>query len=124
MGGDEFTILLPNTSNLDGAAVSAKKILTAINVLSVEPKNQARVVELLSQASDVLAKTQPGFISANIHRALDGTKVVNYVQWRSQQDFEAVFQNNGFMRLYSQVKELSNPEPRVYEIVHASHGSL
>lgn len=31
MGGDEFTILLPNTSNLDGAAVSAKKILTAIN---------------------------------------------------------------------------------------------
>ncbi len=31
MGGDEFTILLPNTANLDGAAVSAKKILSAIN---------------------------------------------------------------------------------------------
>jgi len=65
------------------------KILTAINVLSVEPKDQARVVELLSRASDILAETQAGFISANIHRGLEGTKVVNYVQWRSKQDFES-----------------------------------
>ena len=31
MGGDEFTILLPNTMNLNGATVVAKKILSAIN---------------------------------------------------------------------------------------------
>ena len=30
MGGDEFTILLPNTPNLDGAQILAKKILAAI----------------------------------------------------------------------------------------------
>ena len=30
MGGDEFTILLPNTPNLDGAQILAKKILTAV----------------------------------------------------------------------------------------------
>lgn len=30
MGGDEFTILLPNTPSLDGAQILAKKILTAI----------------------------------------------------------------------------------------------
>ena len=100
------------------------QILTAINVLSVEPKDQVRVVELLSRASDVLAKTQAGFISANIHRGLDGTKVVNYVQWRSKQDFESVFHNADFMQLYSQIKELARPEPHSYEIVHAAHGSL
>jgi hypothetical protein len=38
------------------------KILTAVNVLSVEPKDQAQVVELLSRASDILAETQPGFM--------------------------------------------------------------
>ena len=31
----------------------------------------------------------PGFISASIHRSLDGTKVINYAQWRSQADFAA-----------------------------------
>ncbi len=100
------------------------QILTAINVLSVEPKNQARVVKLLSLASDVLAKNQPGFISANVHRGLDGTKVVNYVQWRSKKDFESVFHNADFMQLYSQIKALASPEPNAYEIVHAAHGTL
>jgi len=68
------------------------KILTAINVLSMEPRDQGRVV--------------------------------NYVQWRSKQDFESVFHNPGFMQLYIQVKELARPEPNAYEIVHAAHSAL
>ena len=100
------------------------KILTAINVISVLPKDQARVVELLSRASDVLGKTQAGFISANIHRSHDGTKVVNYVQWRSKQDFDSVFSNAEFMELYGQVKGLGQPDPHTYEVVHAVYGAL
>jgi len=99
-------------------------IVTAINVISVEPKNQARVVELLSRASDILGKTQSGFISANIHRGLDGTKVVNYVQWCSKDAFQSVFDNKEFIRLYSQIKELGHPEPNTYEIVYAVRGTL
>ena len=38
-------------------------------------------------------RQQPGFISANIHRSLDGTKVTNYAQWRSVEDFEAMLKN-------------------------------
>jgi hypothetical protein len=29
-------------------------------------------------------------MSASIHRSLDGTKVVNYAQWRSKNDFDAM----------------------------------
>jgi hypothetical protein len=32
----------------------------------------------------------PGYVSANIHRSLDGTKVVNYAQWRRVEDYEAM----------------------------------
>ena len=32
MGGDEFIILLPTTSNLDGAIISAKKIISAMSI--------------------------------------------------------------------------------------------
>lgn len=103
--------------------VPGAQIVTAINVISVEPNKQTRVVELLCRASDLLGKTQPGFISANIHRGLDGTKVVNYVQWRSKEAFESVFGNKDFMQLYSEIKELSRPEPSTYEVVHTVQGS-
>jgi heme-degrading monooxygenase HmoA len=35
-------------------------------------------------------KHAPGFVSANIHRSLDGKKVVNYAQWESKEAFEAM----------------------------------
>ena len=38
-------------------------------------------------------KCLPGFVSANIHKSLDGTHVVNYGQWRSKEDFEAMLNN-------------------------------
>lgn len=30
---------------------------------------------------------KPGFTSANLHISLDKTRVVNYAQWRSKEDF-------------------------------------
>jgi heme-degrading monooxygenase HmoA len=35
-------------------------------------------------------KPMPGFISASIHKSIDGTRIVNYAQWRSNADFEAM----------------------------------
>jgi hypothetical protein len=31
--------------------------------------------------------TLPGFISANLHTSLDGTRVINYAQWASEQQY-------------------------------------
>ena len=36
---------------------------------------------------------QEGFISANFHKSLDGTKVVNYAQWKSKEAFEKMLKN-------------------------------
>ena len=33
-------------------------------------------------------KRVPGFVSANIHRIVDGTRVANYAQWKSKEAFE------------------------------------
>jgi hypothetical protein len=35
-------------------------------------------------------RRQPGFISANLHVSLDRKRIVNYAQWRSKSDFEAM----------------------------------
>jgi quinol monooxygenase YgiN len=65
-------------------------VLTLINVFSVEPGKQQQLVELLIDATSQTMKHLPGFISANIHRSLDGKKVVNYAQWESMDAFEAM----------------------------------
>ena len=36
---------------------------------------------------------QEGLISANLHKSLDGTKVVNYAQWISKEEFEKMLKN-------------------------------
>jgi hypothetical protein len=53
------------------------KLVTLINVFTVKSEKQQQLVDLLVHATDVAMKHVPGFISANIHRSLDGKKVVN-----------------------------------------------
>src|SRR5919108_1366628 len=69
--------------------------VTFINVFDVDPERQAELVDLLEGAAKETMSRLPGFISASIHRSLDGTKVVNYMQWESTAAFEASFQDEG-----------------------------
>ena len=68
-------------------------VITLINVFTVGPDNQQRLADILIEATDKAMKYVPGFVSASIHRSFDGTKVVNYAQWRSREDFEAMMHN-------------------------------
>ncbi len=45
---------------------------------------------MLAEATEQVMRHRPGFVSANIHASLDGTRVVNYAQWRSREDFQAM----------------------------------
>ena len=69
------------------------KILTLINVFTVAPEKQQELVALLIDATQETMKHLLGFISANIHRSLDGKRVVNYAQWESKADLEAMQKN-------------------------------
>ena len=50
-------------------------------------------MQLLIEATDTAMRHQPGFISANLHLSLDKKRIVNYAQWRSKEDFEAMQSN-------------------------------
>ncbi|MGI8743219.1 MAG: antibiotic biosynthesis monooxygenase family protein [Bryobacteraceae bacterium] len=69
------------------------KILTLVNVFTVDPAMQQKLVEALIGATEDTMKHMPGFISASIHKSHDGTKVVNYAQWKSREDFEAMIRH-------------------------------
>jgi quinol monooxygenase YgiN len=68
-------------------------VVTLINVFTVQPADQQRLVEVLVEATEETMRHLPGFVSANIHRSLDGTRVTNYAQWRSAADFRAMLGN-------------------------------
>ena len=69
------------------------KVVTLINVFTVDPKDQQRLADMLWEATEKTMKKLPGFVSANIHKSLDGVRVANYAQWRSREDFEAMLKN-------------------------------
>jgi heme-degrading monooxygenase HmoA len=70
------------------------RMVTLINVFTVEPARRQQLEELLIRATQVTVRHLPGFVSANIHKSVDGTRVVNYAQWRSREDFEAMLRNS------------------------------
>jgi quinol monooxygenase YgiN len=94
-----------------------RQLMTLVNVFTVSPDKQAELAELLIHATDETMKHLPGFISASIHRSLDGKKVINYAQWRSREDFEALKENPKAQPHMKAAAALASFEPIVCEVV-------
>ncbi|HLZ61495.1 MAG TPA: antibiotic biosynthesis monooxygenase family protein [Ktedonosporobacter sp.] len=96
--------------------IQGLEIVTLINVFTVAPQDQQKLVDVLIETYDTVMNTQPGFLSANIHKSLDGTHVVNYVQWRSQEDVEAMQRRPEVIPHIEAAQRLAHIEPHLYEV--------
>lgn len=88
-----------------------RDLATLINVFTVKPEDQQHLVDVLAEAASTMNRI-PGYVSSNLHKSFDGTKVVNYVQWRSREDFDAMLQNPAavpHMREAAQIAEKYEP---------------
>ncbi|MDR0358492.1 MAG: antibiotic biosynthesis monooxygenase [bacterium] len=92
-------------------------VVTLVNVFSVAPENQEKLLDMLIEATQQTMRHLPGFVSANFHRSLDGTKVINYAQWRTQEDFEAMLANPKAREHMAPITELASAEPHLYQVV-------
>jgi quinol monooxygenase YgiN len=100
-------------------------VMTLINVFTVEPANQRRLVELLIEATEVSVRRAPGFVSASLHRSTDGTKVTMYAQWRSLDDYQAMRQDHfRFFRRRSRSPSLNPASTRSCEPSHPPAGRI
>jgi quinol monooxygenase YgiN len=93
-----------------------RDLLTLVNVFTVKPEDQEKLVQLLVDATEQTMKLLPGFISASIHKSRDGTKVINYAQWSSQKDFEAMLQNPQAKPHMAAAAALATFEPILCEV--------
>ena len=94
-------------------------MITLINVFTVAPDDQQRLVDLLNRATDEFVSRAPGFISSPLHRSFDGTKVTMVAQWRSIEDYKAMRRNPGPLPLFREALTIAEFEPGIYEIVRS-----
>ncbi|MDU0200829.1 putative quinol monooxygenase [Paenibacillus sp. MAH-36] len=92
-------------------------ILTFINVFKVEPENQERVVELLTQVTESSVKFTPGFISCALHKSTDGTKVTMYAQWQSLELYQAMRDDPRPLPFFKEALTMATFESGMYEVV-------
>ena len=93
-------------------------VVTLVNVFVVSPEQQQRLADVLAEATRSVMNRFPGYVSANIHRSLDGTRVVNYAQWRRVEDFEAMVRDPSAQEHMRSASKLATSfEPHLYEVV-------
>jgi quinol monooxygenase YgiN len=88
-----------------------------INVFTVEPARQQDLVELLTRATEGSVRHASGFISARLHRSLDGTKVTMYAVWRREKDYQAMREDRTPQPYLEQALAFATFDPGMYEVV-------
>jgi heme-degrading monooxygenase HmoA len=97
-------------------------LATLINVFTVQPDRQRRLVERLVAATDEVMRHLPGFVAANIHASTDGATVVNYAQWESEEAFHAMLASPQAQAHMGRAAELADAyEPHLYTVESVHH---
>src|SRR5215212_4965344 len=82
-----------------------------------ENRQVMKCSEPMRASSKAVMRTQPGFVSANIHKSLDGTRVANYAQWRSKEAFEAMLRDREAAEHMGEAARIAESfEPHLYEV--------
>ncbi len=92
------------------------EVATVIVIFNVEPEKQQQLIDTIAEFVNTV-KYLPGFVSANIHKSLDGVKVANYAQWKTKQDFENFLNNSEAQEKGAKLREFNPPDSHVYEVV-------
>jgi hypothetical protein len=91
-------------------------LTTQINVFTVEPGREQQLVDHLARSARI-AREVPGWVSASLHRSLDGTRVVNYAQSENPAAAQAVIEHLTERGLIQGNKAFGQAHPGLYEVV-------
>jgi antibiotic biosynthesis monooxygenase len=96
-------------------------VITQINVFVVPEGGQQPLIELLTEAAQACSQVD-GWLSASLHRSLDGTRVVNYAQARDEAAMRRIFQALDAGGFLERNKALGVAHPGLYEVVFTLPG--
>lgn len=76
-------------------------VQTVITTFEVTPSTCQELLDELQAACTQFVSKQPGFIGAAMHVNDAQTRIANYVQWKTREDFQAMLRSDE-MRIYLQ----------------------
>jgi quinol monooxygenase YgiN len=95
--------------------------VTFISVFDVDASDQQELVGLLTEGTEEVMRHRPGFVSVSVLASNDGTRVVNFAQWRSHADVKATFADPEAQRYAHRAAELAVATPHVYSVAFVHH---
>ncbi len=88
----------------------------------VRPENVVRLVQLERENVEV-GLQHPDLVSANFHRSLDGTRTVNYGQWKRLDRFNELLTDPKYKALNAYWQGLAENEFHLYEVAWTESGN-
>lgn len=101
-------------SDLNPAPDADTAPVVLINVFKCQPEKQDALIDLLT----LLARAQlglPGYMSATLHRGLNGKTVANHAVWRSVEDWKAMTRTPAISDAMRPIMAIATFEPNLYE---------
>ncbi len=98
-----------------------KEISTLINILTVEPENQPKLIELLRDNTENIVSTLDGWISTSFIVAKDSRRVVIYSQWRDVASLELMRANPTMRAYFPRIAALATFDGFAGDVVYSQH---
>ena len=92
-------------------------IQTVITTFEMTPGTCQDLLDALRDAYGAFISKQPGFVSAGLHVNDAQTRIANYSQWRSREDFMAMLRSDEMRARNRKINELCRSfEQVMYEV--------
>ncbi|MER8808234.1 antibiotic biosynthesis monooxygenase [Mesorhizobium australicum] len=95
----------------------SNEIVTQVNVFTAPDGEQLPLIAYLTDAARA-AREVDGWLSASLHRSLDGTRVINYAQSANRDASMRVFDHLWAKGLIEGNKQFGEAHPGLYEVVY------
>jgi quinol monooxygenase YgiN len=96
-------------------------LINLINVLTVEPENQEKVIELLRGNTENVVSRLDGWISTSFITAKDQHRVVIYSQWRDLASVQAMRANPDMVAYFPRIAALAAFDAFAGDVVYNHH---
>ena len=112
---------MPEENTMTTTIAVTNEITTLINVLTVEPQNQQKLINLLRESTEGVVRKLDGWISTSFIAAKNESHVVIYSQWRDLAAVEAMQSNPEMIVYFPRVAALAAFDSFAGHVVYNHH---
>jgi hypothetical protein len=104
------------------AIAPGDQVLTLINTFTCADVRQGELVAAIEKSITETLSAVEGLISASVHASLDRTRVINYMQWRSVDDFDQAELHPRVRESLAAVLSIAeSADPRLFHVTSVHH---